>query len=93
MISTRRLHNLLMSNAALERERANLSRYFSPNVVSQLSQNDEPLKQVRRQDVAVMFIDIIGFTKLAAEQDAYHVIQLLQEFHRIFLLNSMDISN
>lgn len=79
--SSRRFYILIQNNAGLERERANLSRYFSPNVVSQLSQNDEPLKQVRRQDVAVMFIDIIGFTKLAAEQDAYHVIQLLQEFH------------
>ncbi|WP_425412312.1 hypothetical protein [Leisingera methylohalidivorans] len=40
--SVRRFNALLRSNASLERERANLSRYFSPNVVDQLSQNDEP---------------------------------------------------
>ncbi len=80
-ISMRRLNHLLMSNAGLERERANLSRYFSPNVVDELSQNDEPLKQVRKEDVAVLFIDIIGFTKYAAGRDPYEVIEVLRGFH------------
>ncbi|KIC17127.1 adenylate/guanylate cyclase domain-containing protein [Leisingera sp. ANG-Vp] len=79
--SVRRFNGLLMSNASLERERANLSRYFSPNVVDQLSQNDEPLKQVRSENVAVLFIDIVGFTRLSAEQDPHDVIDLLREFH------------
>ncbi|UWR52769.1 adenylate/guanylate cyclase domain-containing protein [Phaeobacter inhibens] len=80
-VSSRRFYQLIQNNAGLERERANLSRYFSPNVVQQLSQNDEPLKQTRRQDVAILFIDIIGFTRLAAERDAYQVIDLLRDFH------------
>jgi len=79
--SVRRFNALLMNNASLTRERTNLSRYFSPNVVDQLSQNDDPLKQVRRQDVAVLFIDIIGFTRLAAGLDALKVIDLLRGFH------------
>lgn len=79
--SVRRFNGLLMSNASLERERANLSRYFSPNVVEQLSQNDEPLKQVRSENVAVLFIDIIGFTRLSAGMDPHAVIDLLREFH------------
>ncbi|AHD11134.1 adenylate/guanylate cyclase domain-containing protein [Phaeobacter gallaeciensis] len=80
-VSSRRFYHLIQNNAVLERERANLSRYFSPNVVQQLSQNDEPLKQTRRQDVAILFIDIIGFTRLAADSDAYKVIDLLRDFH------------
>ncbi|WP_170345573.1 adenylate/guanylate cyclase domain-containing protein [Ruegeria atlantica] len=80
-ISMRRLNQLLMNNAGLERERANLSRYFSPNVVDELSQNDEPLKQVRKADVAVLFIDIVGFTKYAAGRDPYEVIEVLRGFH------------
>ncbi len=80
-ISMRRLNRLLMTNAGLERERANLSRYFSPNVVDELSQNDEPLKQVRKEDVAVLFIDIVGFTKFAAGRDPYEVIEVLRGFH------------
>ncbi|MFS4581821.1 adenylate/guanylate cyclase domain-containing protein [Phaeobacter sp. C3_T13_0] len=79
--SSRRFYQLIQNNAVLERERVNLSRYFSPNVVRQLSQNDEPLKQTRRQDVAILFIDIVGFTRLAAERDAYQVIDLLRDFH------------
>lgn len=79
--STRRLNALLLSNAGLERERANLSRYFSPNVVEELSQNDEPLKQVRSQQVAVLFIDIVGFTRMADGRDPYEVIELLRGFH------------
>ncbi|WP_108861210.1 adenylate/guanylate cyclase domain-containing protein [Ruegeria sp. Alg231-54] len=80
-ISMRRLNRLLMTNAGLERERANLSRYFSPNVVDELSQNDEPLKQVRKEDIAVLFIDIVGFTKFAAGRDPYDVIEVLRGFH------------
>ncbi len=80
-IATRRSNQLLLSNAGLERERANLSRYFSPNVVEQLSQNDEPLKQVKIENVAVLFIDIVGFTRLAAGQDPHQVIALLRGFH------------
>ncbi|WP_291728986.1 adenylate/guanylate cyclase domain-containing protein [Leisingera sp. F5] len=79
--SVRRFNGLLRSNASLTRERANLSRYFSPNVVDQLSQNDEPLKQVRSEDVAVLFIDIVGFTRLSSGMDPRLVIDLLREFH------------
>ncbi len=80
-VSMRRLNRLLMTNAGLERERANLSRYFSPNVVDELSQNDEPLKQVRKENIAVLFIDIVGFTKFAAGRDPYEVIEVLRGFH------------
>lgn len=79
--SVRRFNALLRSNASLTRERANLSRYFSPNVVEQLSQNDEPLKQVRSENIAVLFIDIVGFTRLSAGMDPREVIDLLREFH------------
>ena len=58
-LAVRRANALLISHAGIERERTNLARYFSPNVVEQLSQNDEPLKQVRTQKVAVLFADIV----------------------------------
>ncbi len=79
--STRRFYQMLDHNADLARERANLSRYFSPNVVAELSQNDEPLKQVRTSQVAILFIDIVGFTRLAAGREAVAVIELLRGFH------------
>ncbi len=81
-ITVRRFNRLLLDNAALERERANLSRYFSPNVVDELSKNDEPLKQIRTHDVAVLFVDIVGFTQVAADRPPEEVITLLRGFHQ-----------
>jgi len=80
-LSVRRFNALLMNNAGLERERANLSRYFSPNVVDELSQNDEPLKQIRTHDIAVLFIDIVNFTKFASSREPREVIEVLRGFH------------
>ncbi len=80
-LTVRRSNLLLKSHAASERERSNLARYFSPNVVAELSQNDDPLKQVRTQNVAVLFVDIMGFTALADGRDPEDVIRTLRTFH------------
>ncbi|MEL7469994.1 MAG: adenylate/guanylate cyclase domain-containing protein [Pseudomonadota bacterium] len=80
-ISVRRFNHLLMAQATAERERTNLARYFSPNVVEQLSGNDEPLKQVRTQNIAVLFVDIVGFTNFAAQRSPEDVIKVLRDFH------------
>ncbi len=81
-VSVRRFDRLLREHAGIERERANLARYFSPNVVDSLSQNDEPLKRIRTQDVAVLFVDIVGFTGYAAGRDPQAVIATLRAFHQ-----------
>lgn len=80
-ITVKRSNELLKNHAASERERTNLARYFSPNVVAELAQNDEPLKKVRTQNVAVMFVDIAGFTAFADGRDPEDVIQTLRDFH------------
>jgi adenylate cyclase len=80
-MTVRRFHMLLLETAELNRERENLSRYFSPNVVEELSHNDEPLQQTRTHDVAVMFVDIVGFTSFAAHHSPAEVIGLLRDFH------------
>jgi adenylate cyclase len=80
-LAARRSNALLISHAGIERERTNLARYFSPNVVEELSKNDEPLKQVRTQDVAVLFADIVGFTAYADARSPTQVIGTLRLFH------------
>ena len=80
-LAVRRANALLISHAGLERERTNLARYFSPNVVEQLSRNDEPLKQVRTQNVAVLFADIVDFTAYADGRSPIEVIGTLRLFH------------
>jgi adenylate cyclase len=82
-LAARRSNNLLLSHASLERERTNLARYFSPTVVQELSKNDEPLKQVRTQNVAVLFVDIVGFTAYADGKNPEEVIGTLREFHAL----------
>lgn len=80
-VAVRRSNALLVSHAGLERERTNLARYFSPNVVEQLSKNDEPLKHVRTENVAVLFADIVGFTAYADGRRPSEVIGTLRQFH------------
>jgi adenylate cyclase len=80
-LAVRRSNALLISHAGIERERANLARYFSPNVVEQLSGNDEPLKQIRTQNVAVLFADIVDFTAYTDGRSPMEVIGTLRLFH------------
>jgi adenylate cyclase len=67
--------------AVAERARANLARYFSPNLVEMLADRDEPLGPVRRETVAVLFVDIVGFTRMAETMQPEAVVTLLREFH------------
>jgi adenylate cyclase len=82
-VAVRRSNDLLIRHAAVERERGNLARYFSPNVVEELSGHDEPLKQVRTQNVAVLFVDIVGFTAFADARTPDEVVRTLREFHAL----------
>ena len=66
---------------AAERARNNLSRYFSPNIVQLLAAQDEPFGTVRRQMVAVLFADIVGFTRMAEAMPPEAVLAMLREFH------------
>jgi adenylate cyclase len=62
--------------------RSNLSRYFSPKLVEELAHRDQPLGPVRRQNVAVLFADIVGFTRISENQLPEMTMMLLREFHR-----------
>ncbi|HUN46165.1 MAG TPA: PAS domain S-box protein [Stellaceae bacterium] len=64
-----------------ERARTNLARYFSPNMVDLLAGKDGPIGKVRRQDVAVVFTDLVDFTRIAARETPEHTMALLRELH------------
>jgi adenylate cyclase len=80
-VAGRRSNALLLAHAAVERSRTNLSRYFSATVVEQLAKNDKPFKEVRTQNVGVLFVDIIGFTRFADGRPPAEVIETLRAFH------------
>lgn len=82
-VAVRRSNDLLLEQAATERARTNLSRYFSPNVVEELAGKDEPLAQVTEQEVAVLFVDIVDFTPYAAAHPGEEVIATLRSFHAL----------
>jgi len=76
-----RVREIDRRRVAAERARANLSRYFSPNLVEMLADRDEPLGAVRRQTVAVLFVDIVGFTRMAEAIPPEAVVTMLRQFH------------
>ena len=76
-----RARRLVERQAVAERERANLSRYFSPNLVDELAHTDQPLGPTRQQVVAVLFADVVGFTRMAEQLSPQAVIELLRELH------------
>jgi adenylate cyclase len=76
-----RIRELDRRRAAAERARTNLARYFSPNLVAMLADRDEPLGAVRRQTVAVLFLDIVGFTRMAERMPPEAVVTILRQFH------------
>ncbi len=76
-----RARRLVLSQVSIERARTNLARYFSPNLVDQLTEQDQPLGAVRRQSVAVLFADIQGFTSLSETMEPEKVVDLLRGFH------------
>ncbi|HTT78352.1 MAG TPA: adenylate/guanylate cyclase domain-containing protein [Stellaceae bacterium] len=76
-----RIREIDRQRAAAERARANLARYFSPNLVDMLAGRDEPLGALRRETVAVLFVDIVGFTQMAEAMPPEAVAALLRQFH------------
>jgi class 3 adenylate cyclase len=65
-----------------DRKKANLARYFSPAMVETLAQRDHPLGPVRRQAIAVLFVDIVGFVAISESLAPERVVGLLRSFYR-----------
>jgi adenylate cyclase len=76
-----KLREMDRQRMAAERARNNLSRYFSPNIVELLASQDEPLGAGRRETVAVLFADIVDFTRTAEVMAPEDVLAMLREFH------------
>jgi len=65
-----------------DRKKSNLARYFSPAMVETLAQTDRPLGPVRRQEIAVLFVDIVGFVAISESFPPERVVALLRSFYR-----------
>ena len=65
-----------------DRKKSNLARYFSPAMVETLAQRDHALGPVRRQEIAVLFVDIVGFVAISENLAPERVVALLRSFYR-----------
>jgi len=72
---------LVRRQATAAMERANLARYFSPNIIEDLSQGRLELRTEREQPVGVLFVDLAGFTHLCETLSPPQVMDLLRGFH------------
>ena len=79
----RRFNQLLLRQADVAEERANLSRYFPPNMVNVLASTNHDVGAVRNQKIAVMFTDIVGFTQIAEQHSAETVMAILRRYHSV----------
>ena len=78
-----RSEQLIVRQAELAEERANLSRYFSPNMVETLAQRSHGIGTVRTSEIAVLFTDIVGFTKLAEALPPAQTVELLRRYYSV----------
>jgi adenylate cyclase len=76
-----RSRRLVERQAALERERGNLARYFPPATVDRLAQQDLALAHIREQEIGILFADLVGFTRWSERHAPHEVITMLREVH------------
>jgi len=69
--------------ALVERQRASLTRYFSPNVVDEVMQADGRILAVHSLDATVLFADLVNYTEMSSSLPGEQVLELLREFHKL----------
>jgi len=77
-----RNNRLVLRQASIARERENLARHFPPNIVDDLAGQNDPFANIRSQPVAVLFADIVGFSRLAEQGSPEQVVAMLRAYHQ-----------
>ncbi len=77
----------LKSSVELEKSKENYRRYFSPAIGDEIENGDLIIGQDGSSvtDVAVLFTDIVGFTKLSERMDPQDVLDLLSEYQTLMV--------
>ena len=78
-----RSRRLVWRYAVIERQRLNLARYFPPATVDQLAREDEPLQHIREVKAAILFADLVGFTRWSERHTPAQTIAMLREVHAL----------
>ena len=78
---------MLKATQKAERSNAVLGRYFSPDIKNEIEMTGGSLDQQKPKDldVAILFTDIVGFTKMSEKMDPKDVLALLSEYQAIMV--------
>ncbi|WP_119166940.1 adenylate/guanylate cyclase domain-containing protein [Algihabitans albus] len=76
-----RSRRLLARQVSAERARASLARYFSPDVVERLAVESGAFDKPNQRQAAVLFVDVVGFTRICERISPESCISLLRSFH------------
>lgn len=78
------VRNTVKGAVNLQKENTHMQRYFSPKVVDKITKEEEDFLKPGgiRQNVAVMFCDIRGFTTMSETLPPEEVVDLLSEYHK-----------
>ena len=76
-----RARRIVRAEITSTRERANLARYFAPSMAEDLANQDTPFDVITSQNAAVLFADVVGFTKAAENEPPERVIGFLRDLH------------
>ena len=78
---------VLRATLSFERANAALGRYFSPDVKNEIENADSVFANQEPKDmrIAVMFTDLISFTKTSESMDPKEVLKLLSEYQTIMV--------
>ncbi len=70
-----------------EQKNAVLGRYFSPEIKKEIENTDLDFKKQQPKDleVAILFTDIVGFTKISEKSDPKQVLKLLSEYQTLMV--------
>ncbi len=79
--AVRRARTLALRQVRVEAERAQLARYFSANLVDEIADTERPMSAIRKAEIAVLFVDIVGFTRFAETISPEETIAFLRDFH------------
>jgi adenylate cyclase len=83
-LAIKRARALLITSVTEQMAARDLSRFFDESVARQITQAEQQIQsgQGIRRDATILFIDVRGFTPMAAQLDASKVVAILSEYEK-----------